>query len=96
MAELELIERSLAKGHVREYALRRCSKLILEELCHKRNLLILPTGKRPSNRAVKNDYIRALLEVRASDLLVYSILYLSGNCSIRGERVPPRRYITLV
>lgn len=92
MAELERIERHLAKGLVREYVLRRCSKLILEELCHRRNLIVLATGKRPSNRAVKNDYIRALLEVWMSDLLVR--IYSLDNCSIQGVRAPPPKTIT--
>lgn len=92
MAELERIEAHLAKGHLREYVLRRCSKLILEELCHRRNLIVLPTGKRPSNRAVKNDYIRALLEVWMGDLLVLKML-IDGH-SIREVRASPPRTVT--
>lgn len=63
MTELERIEDHLERGLVREYVLRRCSKLTLEELCHRRNVIVLPTGKRSANRTVKSDYIRTLLEV---------------------------------
>lgn len=73
MADLEHIEHALANGFVCEYALRQCNKATLEELCNRRNLVVLSTGKRSFNRTTKNDYIKALQEVRMMNLLVPNI-----------------------